>query len=79
MEIMPVLTKEEIRLVEQYIAQNREVVEEQDRRIRERNARRKNSPEIEALRQKGRSKLAALRKELAGRNTRSETVIALSC
>jgi uncharacterized protein (DUF433 family) len=65
MEIMPVLTKEEIRLVERYIAQNREAVEEQDRRIRERNARRKNPPEIEALRQKGRSKLAALREELA--------------
>jgi uncharacterized protein (DUF433 family) len=67
MEIMPVLTKEEIRLVEQYIAQNREAVEEQDRRIRERNACRKDAPEIEALRQRGRSKLATLRKELAGK------------
>jgi uncharacterized protein (DUF433 family) len=67
MEIMPVLTREEIQLVERYIDQNREAVEEQDRRIRERNARRKDPPKVEALRQKGRSKLAALRKELAGK------------
>jgi uncharacterized protein (DUF433 family) len=67
MEIMPVLTKEEIQLVERYIDQNRETVVEQDRRIRERNARRKDPPEVEALRQKSRSRLAALREELAGK------------
>jgi uncharacterized protein (DUF433 family) len=67
METMPVLTREEIQLVERYIDQNREAVEEQDRRIRERNARRKNPPEVEALREKSRSKLATLREELAGK------------
>ncbi len=39
-ELMPVLTFEEIRVVEQYIHDHRETVLEQDRQIRERSAAR---------------------------------------
>ena len=47
-EVMP-LTLEEINAVRQYIDDHREEVLEADRLIRERNASRKNPPEVEAI------------------------------
>jgi uncharacterized protein (DUF433 family) len=47
LEIMPVLTVEEIQAVEHYIQENYETVMELDQRIRERAAARSKSPEVE--------------------------------
>src|SRR5689334_13663620 len=63
--IMPILTIEEIRAVEAYVRANFEAEMEQDRRIRARNAERKNSPEVEAILERGGQKMAALRAEFA--------------
>ena len=62
-EIIPVLSVEEIQVVEKYVHENHTTVMEQDRLIRERNANRKTPPEIEAIRQRGEAKMAALREE----------------
>jgi uncharacterized protein (DUF433 family) len=59
-EAMPILTDEEIRVIEQYVRDHYEEVMEQDRRIRERAANRVISPEIQAIRRKGRAKMLAL-------------------
>ena len=64
-EIMPVLTREEIRAVECYIEEHRQAVLKQDRRIRERNGGRKNPPEVEEILRRGGEKIAALREEFA--------------
>jgi NADPH-dependent 2,4-dienoyl-CoA reductase/sulfur reductase-like enzyme len=66
MEIMPSLTIEEIQAVERYVQENYEAVMEQDRRIRERTANRKNPPEIEEILRRGRAKMERVRQELAG-------------
>src|SRR5262245_27473783 len=47
LQIMPVLTAEEIQVVEQYVRENYEAVMEQDRLIRERAAARRKPPEVE--------------------------------
>lgn len=47
LEIMPVLTVEEIEAVERYVQENYEAVMEQDRRIREGAAARRQPPEVE--------------------------------
>src|SRR5437899_11373397 len=47
LEIMPVLTVEEIQAVERYVLDHYEEVMEQDRRIRERADARRKPPEIE--------------------------------
>src|ERR1022692_150335 len=60
LEIMPVLTREEIQVVERYVRDNCNAVMEQDRRIRERNANRVNPPEIEATRRMAHAKVVAL-------------------
>src|SRR5438046_2653615 len=52
-EIMPVLTDEEIGVVEVYVDEHYDEVMAQDRRIRERNANRKPSPEAEASLRRG--------------------------
>jgi uncharacterized protein (DUF433 family) len=67
LEAMPVLSVAEIQVVEQYVRDNYEAVMAQDRLIRERNARRKNPPEIEAIRQLGEQKMASLRKQFKER------------
>jgi len=62
---MPVLTVEEIRAVELYIRDNYESVMEQDRRIRERAAARRQSPEIEeAKRIERRKRLENVRQQI---------------
>jgi uncharacterized protein (DUF433 family) len=53
-EIMPVLTEEDIRVVEQYVRENYEAVMEQDRRIRERAESRRKTPEVEEAERKER-------------------------
>ncbi len=60
---MPVLTVDEIQVVERYIHEHHDAVMEQDRRIRERNAGRKNPPEVEEILRRGGAKMAALREE----------------
>jgi uncharacterized protein (DUF433 family) len=62
-EVMPVLTAEEIRLVEQYINDHLEAVMDQDRRIRNRAANRTNPPEVEEILRRGGAKMAALREQ----------------
>ena len=63
LDIMPALTVEEVQVVKSYVQQNYAAVMEQDRRIRERNASRKNSPEIEEILRRGGEKMASLREE----------------
>ena len=53
-EIMPVLTLEEIKVIERYVQENYAAVMEQDRRIRERAAARRPPPEVEAEQQRER-------------------------
>jgi uncharacterized protein (DUF433 family) len=65
LEIMPVLTVDEIKAVERYVHDNYEAVMEQDRRIRERNAQRTTPPEIQEIRKKGQAKVLALKEQFA--------------
>jgi uncharacterized protein (DUF433 family) len=46
---IPILTLEEIRVIERYIEEHKEEVAETDRRIRERAATRQNPPEVEKI------------------------------
>jgi uncharacterized protein (DUF433 family) len=72
MAIMPVLSVEEITVVQQYVRDNFAAVMEQDRRIRERNAQRKTPPEIEAIRQQGHAKMLAMMEEFAQKKAREK-------
>jgi uncharacterized protein (DUF433 family) len=60
---IPVLTAEEIAVVRQYYADHRAALDEQDRRIRERAAQRRDPPEVEAIIRRGTEKMAVLRRE----------------
>jgi hypothetical protein len=60
-EAIPLLHVEEIALVERYIQEHYQEVMEQDRQIRERNARRITPPNIEAILHNGGKKMEALR------------------
>jgi uncharacterized protein (DUF433 family) len=68
-EIMPSLSVAEIQVVEQYFNEHRDEVLEVDRRIRERNATRKNPPEVEEILRRGReqvrARLAAIQEQKA--------------
>lgn len=62
MEAMPILTVEDIQVVERYVWDNYDAVMEQDRRIRERAAARRPPPEEEAAqRQQRRQRLESAR------------------
>jgi uncharacterized protein (DUF433 family) len=61
--LIPILTSEEIAVVERYYQEHREVLDQEDREIRARTAQRKNSPEIEEIIRRGAKKMAALRQE----------------
>jgi uncharacterized protein (DUF433 family) len=63
LEIMPSLTVDEIQAVEQYVRENYEAVMDQDRLIRERNAQKRNPPQIDEILRRGGDKMAALREE----------------
>jgi uncharacterized protein (DUF433 family) len=65
MAVMPVLTVEDIRTVEEYVRENYDAVMAQDRRIRERNANRTIPPEIQEIRKRGHAKTLALLEEFA--------------
>ncbi|GEM_PF-6530167 len=69
---MPDLSVEEIQVVERYINANYAAVMEQDRRIRARAETRRNPPAIEAIRQQGAAKMAALREEFKKRRRQPE-------
>ncbi|HVA50550.1 MAG TPA: DUF433 domain-containing protein [Pirellulales bacterium] len=62
LEIMPSLSVAEIQEVERYVEEHREEVLEEDRRIRERNATRRNPPQVEESRRRVREKWPALQK-----------------
>jgi Protein of unknown function (DUF433) len=64
---IPTLSHEEIAVVERFYRENQKEMDVQDRRIRERSANRKNTPEAEAILQRGHEKIAALRKEFQRR------------
>ena len=64
MRWIPALTREEIQIIEEYVKKHHEEVMEQDRRIRERNAQNKNSPEVERILEEGQAKLQGLRDQL---------------
>ena len=70
LEIMPVLTVEEIMAVEIYIRDNYEAVMEQDRRIRERAEARRKPPDAEAAERKERLERLELSKQLIKQNKR---------
>jgi len=65
MELIPVLTLEEIQVIQQYVRDHYEEVMEQDRRIRERTANRVIPPEILKIREEGRAKRLALMEQFA--------------
>lgn len=67
LEIMPTLSVAEFQTIERYVQENYEAVMEQDRCIRERNANRKNPPEVEEILRRGGEKMAALRDEFQKR------------
>jgi hypothetical protein len=67
---MPVLTVEEIQAIQQYVRDNYDTVMAQDRRIRERNAKRTIPPEIQAIRNRGRAKALALMEQFAKNKAR---------
>lgn len=63
-QVMPILSEAEFQIVERYVEEHREEVMAEDRRIRERNARRRNPPHIEELMRQSRQKRLALQEEL---------------
>ena len=65
-QIMPVLSAAEIQAVERYVDEHRDEVMEEDRRIRERAATRRNPPHVEELLRASRKKRLALQQKLAG-------------
>jgi uncharacterized protein (DUF433 family) len=67
LEAMPSLSVAEIEVVERYVQEHYEEVMEEDRRIRKRNANRRNPPEIEEILRRGGEKIAALREEFRKR------------
>ena len=66
--MMPVLTKEDITAILQYVRENFDAVMEQDRRIRRRNLERMTPPEIQEIRKKGHAKALALMEQFARKN-----------
>lgn len=60
-QIMPTLSVAEIQAVECYVQEHYEEVMEEDRRIRDRNAKRRNPPQIEDVFRKTREKWPALK------------------
>jgi hypothetical protein len=61
---IPTLTHEEIAVVEQYYREHQDELDKEDRQIRERNAQRKNPPEVEKILAEGRERRLALMEKL---------------
>ena len=72
MRWIPTLSAEEIAVVEAYYRDHQAELDEQDRRIRERSAQRKNPPEIEEILLRGGEKMAALKEEFARKKPHAE-------
>ncbi|HVC93446.1 MAG TPA: DUF433 domain-containing protein [Pirellulales bacterium] len=74
MRWIPCLTDEEIRVIKQYIDEHWDEVMAEDRRIEQRNATRKNSPEVERILREARAERLAtterLQREQADRDTK---------
>ena len=66
-EAMPSLSIAEIEAVERYVDEHREEVLDEDRRIRERNATRRNPPEVEEILLHSHQKLLARLDEIRNR------------
>ncbi|MGH7140389.1 MAG: DUF433 domain-containing protein [Pirellulales bacterium] len=64
LKIMPTLSIAEIQAVERYVDEHREEVLEEDRRLRERSATRRNPPHVEALLRQSRERRLALQERL---------------
>lgn len=60
MRWIPVLSREEIAVVDQYIRDHHDQVMEVDRQIRKRNEQRRNSPQVERILEQGRAERLAL-------------------
>src|SRR5262249_32607392 len=69
---IPSLTPEEICVIKRYIEEHREKVMEQDRRIRESNAARRNPPEVEKILEECKAKLLGLKEQLFRAMTNGE-------
>lgn len=65
-QVMPTLSDAEIEATERYVQEHRQEVMEEDRRIRQRNATRRNSPHVEELLKESRNKRLALQERLYG-------------
>ncbi len=64
MRWIPCLTNEEIRVIEQYIHEHWDEVMAEDRRIEQRNATRRNSPEVERILREARVERLAIMERL---------------
>lgn len=64
LEIMPTLSVAEIQVAQRYVDEHREEVMEEDRRIRERNATRRNPPHVEELFRRAKEKWPAIEEAL---------------
>lgn len=60
---MPILSAAELEVIERYVEEHRDEVMAEDRRIRERNANRRNPPHVEELLRRSREKRLALQGE----------------
>lgn len=67
-EVMPSLSVGEIQVVERYFNEHREELLEADRRIRARNAARKNPPEVDEILRRGREQIRARLAAIEKRN-----------
>jgi uncharacterized protein (DUF433 family) len=64
-DVMPVLTREELHVIQQYVRDHYDEVMEQDRRIAEREANRVTPPEHLEARRRGRAKMLTLLEKFA--------------
>lgn len=67
LKIMPTLSVPEIQVVERYVDEHRDEVMEGDRRIRERNATRREPAHVQELRQRAQEKWPAIQQRLRQR------------
>lgn len=67
LQIMPTLSVAEIQAVEHYVQEHYDEVMEEDRQIRERNATRRNPPQVEELLRRAREKWPAIEERLRQR------------
>lgn len=69
---IPTLTPEEIGVVERYYREHQAELDEEDRRIRERNAQRRNPEWVEKILQEGGGKMQAFRQNHQGNQKNGE-------